>query len=184
MAAGITETSSNGLFENEIEFNGKYATIIRHLKDDLGLFNTFREGYVTAAVIGFLNKRTETISKPEKVQPASIFPNEINKRKQDLRLLYRIMMLVQDDPNYTIEDYMNRAFRTDSGEGYEEMIKENMAIFNSYACGGLDYLDEKFGELDKIEDVVDTVYELVHGFAVDMELIEAVELPEFEPVFD
>lgn len=35
MAVGIIEKSNNGLFENEIEMNGNYATIVRHLKDDL-----------------------------------------------------------------------------------------------------------------------------------------------------
>ena len=49
--AGITEKSNSGLFENEVEFNGKYATYVRFLKEDIGLFSTFREAYVTAAVI-------------------------------------------------------------------------------------------------------------------------------------
>ena len=123
MATGIIEKSNNGLFENEIEMNGNYATIVRHLKDDLSIFTTFREAYVTAAVIGFVHKRTETDGKQDKVQPASIFPNELNKRKQDLRLLYRIIMLVQDEPNFTIEDYMNRAFRDDSEEANAERLK-------------------------------------------------------------
>lgn len=39
--AGITEKSNSGLFENEVEFNGKYATYVRFLKDDIGLFSTF-----------------------------------------------------------------------------------------------------------------------------------------------
>ena len=182
--AGIIEKSNNGLFENEIELNGKYATIIRHLKEDLGLFTTFREGYVTSAVIGFLNQKSETEEKPDKVQAASIFPNELNKRKHDLRLLYRIIMLVQDEPTFTIDDYMNRAFRDDAEEANAEKLKQNMATFNSYVCGGLDLLQEKFGELDKTEDVVEALYEFVHSFAVDMEFIQEGELPEFTPNFD
>lgn len=184
MAAGIVEKSNNGLFENEIEMNGNYATIVRHLKDDLGIFTTFREAYVTAAVIGFLHQRTESNDKQDKVQAASIFPNELNKRKQDLRLLYRIIMLVQDDPTFTIEDYMNRAFRDDAEEENAERLKQNMAMFNSYVCGGFEYLQEKFGNLDKTEEIVDAVYELVHEFAIDMELLQEEELPEFVPKFD
>ena len=56
MAANIIEKSNNGLFENEIEFIGRYATIVRHLKDDLGLFTTFREAYVTSVIIGYVNR--------------------------------------------------------------------------------------------------------------------------------
>jgi hypothetical protein len=81
MALGIVEKGNSGLFDNEIEFTGKYATMVRFLKEDLGLFSTFREAYVTASIIGFLNNREYTDDNQEKVQPASIFPNELNKRK-------------------------------------------------------------------------------------------------------
>lgn len=184
MAGGITEKSNNGLFENEIEFNGKYATIVRHLKEELGIFTTFREAYVTAAVIGFVNQKTEAEDSAEKVQAASIFPNELSKRKHDLRFLYRVMMLVEDDPNFSIDDYMNRAFRDDAEEGNADKLKQNMARFNSFVCGGLDYLNEKFGSLDRIDDIVDALYEFVHNFAVDVDVLADDALPDFEPSFE
>lgn len=184
MAASIIEKSNNGLFENEIEFTGRYATIVRHLKEDLGLFTTFREAYVTAAVIGFVNRKTETDGSNDKVQAASIFPNELSKRKHDLRFLYRIIMLVEDNPTFTIDDYMNRAFRDDAEEGNVDNLKQNMALFNSYVCGGLDYLNEKFGSLERTDDIVDALYEMVHNFAVDVEVIEDDGLPDFEPDFE
>ena len=37
MALGIIEKSNNGLFENEIEFNGNYATMVRYLKETVGV---------------------------------------------------------------------------------------------------------------------------------------------------
>lgn len=184
MAASIIEKSNNGLFENEIEFTGRYATIVRHLKEDLGLFTTFREAYVTAAVIGFVNRKTETDGSNDKVQAASIFPNELSKRKHDLRFLYRIIMLVEDNPTFTIDDYMNRAFRDDAEEGNVDNLKQNMALFNSYVCGGLDYLNEKFGSLERADDIVDALYEMVHNFAVDVEVIEDDGLPDFDPDFE
>lgn len=184
MAANIIEKSNNGLFENEIEFTGSYATIVRHLKEDLGLFTTFREAYVTAAIIGYVNKRTESDGSGDKVQAASIFPNELSKRKHDLRFLYRIIMLVEDDPTFTIDDYMNRAFRDDADDGNIDNLKQNMALFNSYVCGGLDFLNEKFGALDRTEDIVDALYEMVHNFAVDVEILEDDTLPDFEPNFE
>ena len=183
MAANIIEKSNNGLFENEIEFNGRYATIVRHLKEELGLFTTFREAYVTAAIIGYVNKRTESDGSGDKVQSASIFPNELSKRKHDLRFLYRVVMLVEDDPTFTIDDYMNRAFRDDADDGNANNLKQNMSLFNSYVCGGLDFLNEKFGSLDRMDDLVDTLYEMVHNFAVDVEILEDDTLPNFEPIF-
>jgi len=184
MASGIIEKSNKGLFANEVEYNGKYATIVRHLKEDLGLFTTFREAYVTAAILGFLHGRRETQDdNSEKVNPASIFPNELNSRKADLRLIYRIMMLVEENPSFTIEDYMNRAFRDDSDTENPESLKRNMALFNSYACGGLEYLDEKFGSLHETEDIIDALYEMVREFAVEVGMLEGEELPDFDPEF-
>lgn len=183
MANGIIEKSNKGFFANEIECNGKYATMIRHLKDDLGLFPTLREAYVLAAIIGFLHGRKETVDTTPKVPAASIFASDLDSRKADLRLIYRIMMLVEEDPTFTIDDYMNRAFRDDSDTDNPENLKRNMAVFNSYACGGLEYLYEKFDGIDNSDAIADALYELIHAFAVDVELLESEELIDFQPEF-
>ncbi len=181
MATGIVEKSNNGLFDNEIEINGKYATMARYLKEDVGVFATFREAYLTAAIIGFLNKAKETKDNSDKVQAASIFPNELSKRKADLKLLYRIIMLVEETPNFTIEDYMNRAFRDDAEEGNKDKLKVNMNLFNTYVCGGLEFLYNKFKDLNKTDDVVNTLYEYVHSFIVDVGILDdGGELPDFD----
>lgn len=181
MASGIIEKSNNGLFDNEIEINGKYATMARYLKEDVGIFATFREAYLTAAIIGLLNNAKETKDSSEKVQAASIFPNELSKRKADLKLIYRIIMLVEENPDYTIEDYMNRAFRDDAEEGNRDKLKANMALFNSYACGGLEVLYNKFQNLSKTDDIVDALYDYIHTFGIDVGLLDEEEsLPDFE----
>ena len=186
MASGIIEKSNSGLFENEIEFNGKYATMVRYLRDDVKIFTTFREAYVISAIVGYLNKKSISNDNDEKVQPASIFPNELNKRKQDLRLIYRIVMLTEDNPNYSIEDYMNRAFRDDAENENLDKIKNNMATFNSYVCNGLEYLYNKFKDIDKVDDIINTLYEFVHDFIVDVGFSDdgEGELPDFNPDFD
>ena len=79
---------------------------------------------------------------------------------------------------------MNRAFRDDTDNGNGENIKNNMALFNSYVCGGLDFLNEKFGSLVRSDDIVEALYEMVHNFAIDMEVIDGDELPDFEPDFE
>ena len=183
MPSGIIEKSNKGFFANEIEYNGKYATIARRLKEDLGLFPTLREVYVTAAILGFLHGRKETEDTTDKVAEASIFPAELNSRKADLRLIYRIMMLVEDEPSFSIDDYMNRAFRDDADTEHPENLKRNMAVFNSYACGGLEVMDEKFGALSNADEIADALYDFVHGFAVEIGLLDGEELPDFTPDF-
>lgn len=181
MATGIIEKGNSGLFDNEIEINGKYATMTRFLKD-AGIFETYREAYMIAVIIGFLNKEKETKDDQVKVQAASIFPNELSKKKADLKLLYRIIMLVNEVPGDTIEDYMNRAFRDDSEEGSKENLKANMGLFNEYACGGLEFLYKKFRESNKTDDIIDTLYNYVHSFSVEVGLIEdSGELPDYNP---
>lgn len=181
MANGIIEKSNNGLFDNEIEINGKYATMVRFLKEEAGIFSTFREAYLTSAIVGLLNSNKESIDNSEKVQPASIFPNELSKRKADLKLLYRIMMLSEETQGYTIEDYMNRAFRDDAEDSNKDKLKSNMALFNSYACGGLEFLYSKFQNANKTDDVIDILYEYLHSFGIDVGLLDEEEsLPDFE----
>lgn len=184
MATGIVEKGNSGLFDNEIEFNGKYATMVRFLKEELGLFGTFREAYVISSIVGFINEREVTEDKQEKVQAASIFPNELNKRKPELRFIYRLIMLLKEESDFTLDDYKNRAFRDDPEEN-QDIVKQNMDIFNSYACGGLEYLYEKFQNCSRVEETVDTLYEFLHRFSIDVGLLDGEdELPDFEPDFN
>ena len=180
--AGISEKGNNGLFGNEVEFNGKYATYARFLKDEVGVFQTFREVYVIGAIVGYLNNRTESKDEGDKVQSASIFPNELSKRKIDLRHIYRTIMLLKEEEGFTLDDYKNRAFRDDPVEN-PEVYKKNMQIFNSYACGGVEYLYEVFRDKNNVESVVDTLYQFLHEFGVDVGIVEEEELPEFDLKF-
>lgn len=183
MASGIIEKGNNGLFENEIEFNGKYATMVRFLKEEIGLFTTFREAYVVSAIVGFINNSQEFEDFAEKVQPASIFPNELNKRKPDLRFIYRLIMLLKEEEDFTLDDYKNRTFKDDP-EDNADVLKRNMQIFNSYACGGLSYLYAKFQDCTRLDDTVNVLYEFLHQFSVSIGLLEGEdELPDFEPDF-
>lgn len=181
---GIIEKGSSGLFDNEIEFTGKYATMVRFLKEDLGLFSTFREAYVTSAIVGFIYNCEEDAENDEKNQAASIFPSELNKRKKDLRFIYRLIMLLKEEPDFTIDDYKNRTFRDDPEE-HAELLRNNMTIFNSYACGGLEFLFKKFSDCNEIEQTVDVLYKFVHEMSVDFGTIEDdTELPDFDPDFE
>lgn len=180
---GISEKGNSGLFDNEIEFNGKYATMVRYLRDDIGLFTTFREAYVTSAIVGFINNCYNDKLDNEKVQPASIFPNELSKRKKDLRFIYRLIMLMKEEPDYTFDDYKNRAFRDDPEE-HADILRENMKIFNTYACGGLEYIYNKFVNCNRLEDSINVLYDFVHEMSIDVGILEDdIELPDFNPEF-
>ena len=183
MASGVVEKGNNGLFLNEIEFVGDYSQMVRYLKDTIGLFPTYREVYLISAAVGYyLNKHESQGLADAKFQPASIFPTELMKKRSELRFIYRMIMLSEDKPELSIEDYMNRAFRDDpDSDQTREMLKENMTVFNSYVCGGLEYLYRLFENQDSPEKVSDTLYDFVHSTIVECGFAEEEELPEFDP---
>lgn len=187
MANFIIEKTNNGLFNNEIELTGKYATLIRKFKDDIGLFPVFRDCYMVAAILGYLHGRTESSDKTPSVQNASIFSDALRTRKSELKFIYRLMMLSKDEPTFSIDDYMNRTFRDDIEDPEGAIrLKENMEMFHSYVCGGLDYLDEKFSGLTTEDAMVNMIYEIVTEFAQEVGLLDAdeSELPDFTPSFN
>lgn len=180
MSEFIIEKSNQGLFENEIEITDRYASMVRFLKEEIKIFSTFREAYINAAILGFLKNKTETKGPSEKVQPASIFAEQFRNRKLDLKFLFRIIMLVKDEPQFTIDDYMNRTFRDGTDEDEYAGLKEKMMIFNSYVCGGLEYLYEKFKNFHKKDDIVNAVYDLVHDIAIEVGALMPEGLPDFD----
>ena len=91
-------------------------------------------------------------------------------------------MLLKEEEGFTLDDYKNRAFRDDPVEN-PEVYKQNMQIFNSYACGGVEYLYEMFRDKNSVESVVDTLYQFLHEFSVDVGIEEEEELPEFDLKF-
>lgn len=179
---GIIEKGTGGLFENEIEFTGQYAEMARELRDK-GLFTTFREAYITSAVIGFSYNQYDLGENSSDGQSASIFASDLNKRKRDLRFLYRIIMLLKEEPNFSLDDYKNRALKDDPEEN-SDLLRENMRIFNAYACGGVKYLFQKFSSYDSDEKMSDALYEFVHQSAIGMGLQESEELPDFSPKYN
>ena len=182
--ADIVIKGTSGLFENEIELHGKYASEIRFLKDEVGIFNSLRDAYVVAAIIGFITKADLEVNEEENVKEASIFSDEIKRRRKELKFIYQLIMLLDENPEFNIDDYKNRTFRDDP-EDYPETVRENMTIFNNYVCKGLDYLYVKFINCNRLDATVDTLYEFVHEVAVATGLIEdEEELPEFTPKFN
>ena len=72
----------------------------------------------------------------------------------------------------------------DTEKDVNQSLKEKMKIFNSYACGGLEYLSEKFEGVNRDDDIVEIIYNLVHNFAIDINMLEDDRLVDFTPEFD
>lgn len=154
------------LFEKEFEFIGKHAIYCRMLRDDIRLFPTYREVYLYSTLIGFLHGKRAERDINNKEQKASILPSELAKQKAKLKTLYKFIMLLHDEPNFTIEDYKVRTFKYESEEDSEK-LKETMEIFNSYARGGVELLYEKFTGCDSKKATVKRLHEILEEFIED-----------------
>lgn len=158
------------LFDKEFEFEGKHATYCRALKEEIGLFTTFREAYMISAIVGFLYGSKAIKDSIEKVQPASILPSELAKQRSNLRNIYRYIMLLEETPGFSIEDYKSRTFKDDSEDEDPEKIKKNMEIFNSYVLGGIEILYDKFKDCGSKKDVVNSLNDFLEEFVSDNEI--------------
>ena len=155
------------LFDKEFEFKGKYATYCRFLKNDIGLFKTFREAYATSALIGFLFS-IKKIDNDEKVQTASILASELAQKRTDLTYIYRLIMLLDSIPNATILDIQNRTFKDDAeSDNYPEKVTKNMATFNTYANGGIEFLYERFKNCSEVKDTINELNDFILEFIED-----------------
>lgn len=180
--SGIIEKGNNGLFENEIEFTGKYATYARFLRDEAEVFSTFREIYLMSAIIGFVENKKGTLDNTElKVSPASIFAADLAKKRRDLKFIYRTIMLLNSESNSSIEERKNRAFKEDR-ETNATILKENMALFHSYVCGGLEYLYQQFDDVHDLDDKVNRLHELFEIFSLKNGIIQEEGLPSYDSI--
>lgn len=180
---GIVEkwTEGKGLFESEIEFMGKHAIYVRYLKDELKVFPTYREVYILGAIVGFLEKKKGSYDNSYKEKPASIFADQLGgKYRSQLKFIYRTIMLLDDDDKLSLEERKNRAFRDDP-QTNKDLIRENMNIFNDYACGGVEYLytQLQLKNSDDVDAKVKKIKEFLTWVSIENNLIVDKELSSF-----
>lgn len=172
------------MFDNEFNFKGQYGKYCRGLntREGVGLFKTNREAYVFSSLIGFLNgEANKDVIYDTEIPHATILPSEMAKRRENLRLIYHLIMLLKEEPGFTVEDYKNRTFRDEADEENPEKLDNNMKIFNSCAESGIEFLYDKFEHCQNLGEVVDTLYQYVSDFAIEVGLKESnFELKDFD----
>lgn len=161
------------MFDNDIKITGKHASYIKFLaqkttalnKDALsaGIFKRYIDVYMAGAIIGAVkNRKVEADNSVD--DSANILAAAVIGEQAKLKFLYRIVMLT-DDTMLTPDVRIDKAFRYD---GDAEKVKEGMAIFNSYARGGIEWLYENItdGALSQ-EDYVRRLVEIVTEYNDD-----------------
>ena len=186
------------MFDNAYTFTGKHAYYVRYLcgldasgyktktniesgGDRLKIFETYRDVYVLAPVLGFIFNRKSGRSKSLdelklelngdiQIDDAVIRQDAMKNVYSELEFIYRLIMLLDESNGNSVGDRISRAFRDDATEDKNNRVEENMVMFDSYVLGGVEILYEKLTEgCTSKEDYIDRIFGFVEEFQKDID---------------
>lgn len=172
------------MFNKEIIITGKHAYYMKFLSPQKSsteeyrnrIFDRYMDVYMNAAVIGFIYGEKEEIDRTidYKDAKASLFTDVVQKEKQNLLFIYRIIMLLENKKNTNEEERIERAFKDDSYSNRTDRKLENLELFNSYVRGGITYLYNKINAVS-LEERIDNINEFVEDFQSEFILEKYLE---------
>ena len=160
------------MFDKEMDFYGKHATYLRSLapsrqyleKSDqrVTFFRSNIEVVLAAAVIGFVKQRKAPSEGNKEVAPNNIFAQALINHKDELELIYRLIMLLDDNDKLSIDNRIDKAFKYDADP---EKSKAGEDIFWAYVRGGIEYLYENLYEKsDNTKEDIRYILEFVASY--------------------
>ena len=162
------------MFDNDIKITGKHASYLKflakkstELKKDAKsaeIFKRYIDVYMAGIIVGAVKNRKSDIDNSID-DSANILASAVIGEQDRLKFLYRLVLLTDNPSSTSVEDRIDNAFRYD---GDAAKLKEGMAILNSYARGGIEWLYEKFNDgVTTQEDYYRIVYELIKEYCED-----------------
>lgn len=144
------------MFIDEFKITGKHANYWKDLcelpgnvpdraqHNNFKIFKNYIDAYLTCPIIGYQYNRKGKIDNSIPGE-AGMLAAILNKRERELKFVYQIIMLVDEDSEPDVNKRIARAFNfaEDTEEQRREMAK-NKDIFKSYFLGGLEVLHEEF----------------------------------------
>jgi hypothetical protein len=165
------------MFDKDFKITGKHANYWKDLCELAGnvpdreqhsnfkIFNAYIDAYVVCPLIGYQYNRKGVIDNSVDGN-AGMLAEVFGKRRQELKYVYQIIMLLDEESEPDEEKRLYRAFKF-SAENIEdkELIEKNMKIFNAYFLGGLEILHEEFVEqCTDDDDYLKRMYDYVKRF--------------------
>ncbi|ADQ44948.1 hypothetical protein Calkro_0030 [Caldicellulosiruptor kronotskyensis 2002] len=151
------------MFEREYAFKGRHAKYVKKLCEVL--FPRYVDVYILAPIVGLYYNKKASVDNNQN-ETAKIFAEQLVAEKHRLEFAYRLVILC--DKNFlkdeSLEERIKRAFSND-----ENIINENMQIFEEYVLGGIEVLYEKIIEEDKEDkdEYIGKFIEFIADFAED-----------------
>lgn len=161
------------MFNKDFRITGKHANYWKDLcvlagnvpdrdqHDNFKIFNAYIDAYITCPLIGYQYNRKGVIDNSVEGN-AGMLAEVISKRRQELKYVYQIIMLLDEDSEPDEDKRLYRAFKfSEESEEDKKFIEENMKIFNAYFLGGLEILHEEF--VEQCQDDADYLKQM-HSF--------------------
>lgn len=174
------------MFDEDFRITGKHANYWKDLCELAGnvpdrdqhnnfkIFSAYIDAYIVCPLIGFQYNRKGVIDNSEEGN-AGMLAAVFGKRRQELKYVYQIIMMLDKDSEPDEDKRLYRAFKF-AAETPEDksLIEENMKIYNAYFLGGLEILHEEFVEqchddddyLKQIHNYVKRFYDEQDGDAI------------------
>ena len=129
------------------------------------IFNAYIDAYIVCPLIGYQFNRKGIIDNSIDGN-AGMLADVIIKRSQELKYVYQILMLVDEDSEPDVDKRVYRAFNlSEKTEEDRLFVAQNMKIYNAYFLGGLEVLHEAFVDECIDDDAYLTkIYEFVYHF--------------------
>lgn len=165
------------MFDSNMNFYGVQANYLKDLCElrknvpdydqhlNFKIFHSYVDAYVVCPLIGYqYGKRILMGSSTD--GDVGILLEQISKKRSELRFVYQILMLIDEDSEPDEEKRIYRAFKlSESSDEDKERIAENMKIFNEYFFGGIEVLHEQFvDECTDDDSYLRRMYEYVKRF--------------------
>ena len=154
------------MFDTQYRFYGSHAYKVNALNavfdenSKAKLFDRNVDILVNAPIIGFLfhTKAERDNSTEYKDLTASVFNDRVIASSEDLKLILRLILLLDTENEPDEKKRMDRAFRSFG-------TSEDLALFDSYARGGVDILYSKLVEgTNNPDDYINNLSEFVSEF--------------------
>lgn len=137
----------------------------KNLHNNFKIFSSYVDAYIVCPLIGYQYRRRIPMGSASEGEVGILY-EQISKKKAELRFVYQIIMLIDEDSEPDEETRIYRAFRlSETSEEDKMKIAENMTIFNEYFLGGVDVLHEQFVDQCTDDDsYLNRIYDYVRHF--------------------
>lgn len=171
------------MFDHDISINGPQVGQLKDLCELAGnvpdaaehnnykIFKAYVDAYVLCPLIGYhYSRRLKPGS--QKDGHIGIRANELISRSRELKFIYQILMLIDEDSEPDKDKRIYRAFNfSEKTKEDQEFIRNNMAIYNEYFLGGVEVLHQEIVEkCTDIDSYERRIFEYVKQFNEEQDL--------------